>query len=258
MSKVKNLVKNVKKFTKKNSPEILVGLGIVGFGYTVYTSITGTVKAVRIVDEKKKELGVDHLPAKEIIKSTWKCYIPSTVGFIGTTACIVSGTNIQKKRTAIAAGALDLTQKAFSEYKEKVIETIGEKKEEKIQNEIVEDRIKAHPEGSSQVIVTSNGDDLVYDVRSDRYFTSSYDKIKKVENVINRILTMDDYVSLNQVYDELDLNHTREGDSVGWRSIDFGREGLEIEIGTHLTENGKPCLSITFSEPPKLDFDLYG
>lgn len=110
---------------------------------------------------------------------------------------------------------------------------------------------------SSAVIITGGGDTLCYDVRNDRYFMSTYDKIKRAENNVNRTLNMSDYISLNEVYDELDLKHTQEGSTLGWRSIDLMPSGLEIEIGTHLTDDGRPCLAIEFSENPKIDFDMY-
>ena len=247
------------KTLKKHSPEILTGIGVASILGTAYTFTKGTIKAVRIVDAYKEENGIpedEKLPAKELVKLTWKCYIPGAITAGAGIASVVGAAKVHGKRTAIATAACKATELAFDEYKHKVVETIGEKKEQSIKDSIADDKMEKNP-ASSAVIITGGGDTLCYDVRNDRYFMSTYDKIKRAENNVNRTLNMGDYISLNEVYDELDLKHTQEGSTLGWRSIDLMPSGLEIEIGTHLTDDGRPCLAIEFSENPKIDFDMY-
>ena len=69
-------------------------------------------------------------------------------------------------------------------------------------------------------IITDKGNTLCFDSLSGRYFKSDIDKIKRAVNNLNRELTYDMYVSLNDFYDELDLDHTKIGDELGWNLDD--------------------------------------
>ena len=67
---IKAITKGVEKFVKTNAPQILAGLGIAcGLGAVGMTA-KGTIKAVRIVDELKKEN--PEPTKKEIVKAVYK------------------------------------------------------------------------------------------------------------------------------------------------------------------------------------------
>ncbi|WP_254556795.1 DUF6353 family protein, partial [Salmonella enterica] len=80
------------------------------------------------------------------------------------------------------------------------IETLGEKKEKQIREEIDKDRIKKNPVGKSEVIITGNGKTLCYDHTSGRYFESDMETIKRAVNTINKQMLDEMYVSLNDFY----------------------------------------------------------
>lgn len=255
--KLEKVFNNAKRSIIKHGPEIMTFIGVTGFVTTTVLAIKGTTKAVRLLDAKKKELDTDELTAKEIVKTTWKCYIPTATTCVTSIACIVGANSIHIKRNAALAAAYKFSEAALIEYKDKVVETIGEKKEKDIRDKIVDDRLKDNPPSKNSVIVTGNGTSLCYDTMNDRYFESSYDRIKKAENSINRELISSDYVSLNDVHDELNLKHTKNGDRLGWNTSFLGKEGLEICIGTHMTDDGRPCLSIDYNVPPRYEFDMF-
>lgn len=251
---------NVGKFFKdiqtsltKHSPEILTGIGIAGMVTTTIFAVRATPKALRLMDEKKKELDVDKLTVKETIKTTWKCYIPSVVTGSVSIACIIGARSVDAKRKAALATAYKLSETAFAEYREKVTETIGERKERDIRDKIDKDRIEKHPIDNREIIITATGDTLCFDYYSKRYFKSSIDAIKKAENEINRQLLLESYVSLNDVYYELGLAGTDYGDKMGWSTKDV--KWVKIRYSAHLNENDTPCLAIDFDKEPTYDFD---
>ena len=256
--------KNIEKFCKnirngiiKHGPEILTGIGIAGMLTTTVLAVKGTTKAVRLLDERKYELETDKLTVKETVKTTWKCYIPAGATCIASIACIIGASSVNLRRNAALAAAYKFSEATLVEYRDKVTETIGEKKEKAIREKIVDDKIKDNPVSKNNVIVTGDGTSLCYDIMNDRYFESSYDKIKKAENAFNKELISSDYGSLNDLYDLLNINHVKNGDSLGWNINDLGKDMLEIYIGSHVSEDGRPCLSIDFSIAPKYKFDMY-
>ena len=99
--------------------------------------------------------------------------------------------------------------------------------------------------------MTDNGDTLCYDSVSGRYFKSSIDQIKKAENSINRTVLTEMYVSLNEFYDELDLDHTKLGNDLGW-NIDDGL--IEIDFSSQIADNGKPCVVVNYSVAPRYGY----
>ena len=67
--KLKAFANALWKGAKQHSPEILVGLGIAGAASSVIFAIKATPKAMILLEDKKQELGVEKLEAKEIIPS---------------------------------------------------------------------------------------------------------------------------------------------------------------------------------------------
>ena len=97
---VKNFARTALDKAKKNSPELLVAIGIAGFVGTVIVAVKTTPKAVRIVEQKEKKLNRD-LTKKEIVKETWKLYVPTAITGVTSIACIIGGT---AKNCKIKAG----------------------------------------------------------------------------------------------------------------------------------------------------------
>jgi hypothetical protein len=62
----------------------------------------------------------------------------------------------------------------------------------------------------------------------------------------------DMYVSLNEFYDELDLEHTGVGDELGW-NIDGGK--IDIYFSSQIAEDGRPCIVIDFDTPPRYGYN---
>lgn len=231
----------------KHSPEILMGFGIANLLATTVLAVAATPKALKAIDKAKKEKQKEKLTVGETVKVTWKYYVPAVVTGVTGTTCLVGSSTISNRRNAALAAAYKISEAALTEYKEKVVETIGEKKEEAIREAIVQDHIDKNPPRSNEIVVTGNGTTRCYDVLSGRYFESSRDRIEKAVANLNRQLVLDDYVSLNEFYDELNIPHTKLGSELGWRVIDGW---IDVSYSSHLSDDGIPALAINYSIAP--------
>jgi hypothetical protein len=247
-----NLMSNTRQFVSKRSPEILTGIGIAGMITTTVLAVRATPKALQLIEEKKNDDWVDELSPLEVVKTAWKPYVPAAVTGVASVACLIGASSVNAKRNAALATAYKLSETALSEYREKVIETIGEKKEKAVRDKVAEERVKKNPVSKSEVIVTNNGTTLCFDPISARYFKSSIDKIKRAENELNKQMLHDisGYVSLNDFYDELGLDHTSVGDDLGW-NVD---RLIDISFSSQLNDNGEPSVVLDYLVAPKYDF----
>lgn len=262
---IKGFAHNVQMSVAKNSPKILMGVGIAGMVTSTVLAVKATPKALKLIEEaedqkmenqlndgiKPTEI-VETLTPVETVKATWKAYIPAvSVGAVSI-ACLLGSTNINARRTAALATAYKLSETALTEYKDAVVETIGEKKAKAVKDKIAEKRVKENPVSKNEVIVTGTGTSLCYDTLSGRYFQSDMNAIKKAENELNMMLRDENYVSLNSLYDMLKLEHTKMSDELGW-NID--RDGyVEIEVSAQISEDSQPCLVLDFSAMPRYEY----
>ena len=247
-------VKNVQTEVSKRSPEILTGIGIAGMITTTILAVKVTPKALILMEERKRNLEMEKLTPIEIIKTTWKCYIPAAITGTVSIGCLIGASSVNARRNAALATAYKLSETALSEYRDKVVETIGEKKEQTIQEKIDKDHVDKNPVSKSEVIITEKGNTLCYDSISGRYFKSDIEKIKKAVNELNRKMTYDIYVSLSEFYDELDLDHTLLSDDLGW-SIDDGL--IDVNFSSQIADDGTPCIVINYAIAPKYDYSKF-
>lgn len=253
MSK-KNLAKTtegIRLALAKHSPEILTGLGIGGLVTSTVLAVRATPKALTLINERKAEERKKELKPLEVVQATWTCYIPAAVTSIASIACIIGASSVHAHRNAVLAAAYALSETSLKEYQEKVVETIGEKKDKAVREAIAKDKLDSDPVNSKEVILTNRGETLCYDVISGRYFKSDIDKIKKAENALNRQLIEDMYVPLNDFYYEIGLSSIKLGDDLGW-ALDKGL--INIEYSTQLAEDGTPCLVINYSVAPNYNY----
>lgn len=250
-SSVSKFIKSAQILVSKHSPEILIGIGIAGMVSTTVLAVKATPKALQLIEEKKDELEVGKLTPAETIKATWKCYIPAAITGATSVACLIGASSVHARRNAALATAYKLSETALTEYKDKVVETIGEKKEQAVRDAIAQDKIKSDPVSKKEVILTGKGDTLCYDIMCKRYFKSDIDKLKKIENELNRRMRSENYISLNEFYYEVGLDDVAVGYEFGW-NIDRGY--IELEFSSQLADDGTPCLVVGFVNPPDYDY----
>lgn len=247
-TKLSTLFKSVQTAMYKHSPEILTGIGIAGMITTTVLAVKATPKAIKIIEEHEE---TEKMPTAEKVKLCWKCYIPAAVTGTASIACLIGASSVNFKRNAALAAAYKLSETTLSDYREKVVETIGEKKEKDIRDEIAKDKIVKNPVNESNIIITGKGDTLCYDIIGGQYFKSDIDRLRKIENELNRRMRDEMSISLNEFYYEVELPGIGIGDSIGW-NIDKGY--IEMDFSSQLTPDGRPCLVINFRTPPIYNF----
>ena len=250
--KVKKFLNDAKMVLDRNSPIILTSIGVAGIFTTSVLAVRATPRAILLIEEAEKEKN-EELTALETVKAAWKPYIPAVISGTVSTACIIGANSVNAKRNAALATAYKLSEEALSIYKDKVIETIGEKKEKTIQEKVAQEKINSDPVESKTVIVTGSGTTLCYDSITGRYFTSDMESIRKAVNNINERLVSQDYVALNEFYSELKIEHVSVGWNIGWN---ISTDGLvEVHYDSALTKDGRPCLVLNYEVEPKYDFN---
>lgn len=242
--------KKVLRVLSDKSPILLTTIGATGVISTAVMSAKAMPKTLDQIKKEEKRHG-RRLTKKEMIKLSWRNFIPA--GIVGglSIGAIFGSNRVSTKRAAALSAAYEFTKGTLNEYQKKVVETIGDKKEEKIRDEIKQDRIDKATENSSEIILT--GDEvLCMDSYTGRTFKSEYEYVRQVVNDLNAGLLTDDWVSLNEFYYALGLDGIKEGDEIGWN---MQKEGLiSISYESRLTKQGKPCLYIDYYVGPRIKY----
>lgn len=254
-SKFSQVVDSVKTSVANHSPEILMGIGITGMLTAGVLAVRGTPKALKLIELKKEEEQVETLTAIETVKTTWKCYIPAVVTAGVSTACLIGSAKVSLRRNAALATAYKISESALTTYREKVIETIGEKKEQTVRDAVAKENIEKNPVGKNEVLIVDKGNTLCYDSWSGRYFRTDIEKLKKAINELNRRMLNENYIRLNEFYDEIGLPSLYpQGEELGW-NIDKGY--IELHFSSQLAKDETPCLVIEFNHAPQYKYDSY-
>lgn len=259
--KLQAITKNVGSALKKHSPGILTGIGIAGMIATTVMAVKATPKAMSLIEEAGYKKGSDENPIMdmeytpltklEIVKVAWKPYIPAIVTGVGSIACLVGASSVSARRNAALATAYTISETALREYKDKVVETVGEKKEKSIRDAIAKDKIDKNPVQKNEVVLTDGGATLCYDELSGRYFKSDIEKLRRAANELNHQMLSDGSASLNDFYYLIGLDNIKIGDDLGW---DTRMNLLDLDFSSQLTSDGKPCLVLQFSIAPRYDY----
>lgn len=241
---IKNILRTSERFVGNNSPAILTGIGVAGTVATAVLTGKASVRAHEILREEPVTTPQDK------VKLVWKEFVPPVLVGSVTITSIVFANRIGTRRAAALAAAYSVSEKAFSEYKEKVVEKIGEKKEQVIKDEVAQKQVLDKPQKTSDVIVVGDNEILVYEPLNDRYFKSTMERLMQAQNKVNHERLNQNYISLNDFYNAAGLKTTGMGEQLGW-NLDHA---LELDFSTVLTEDNRPCLVMGYVFPPIPDY----
>lgn len=248
---VDNLVKQIKQGTIKHSPGILIGIGIAGMVGASVKAVMDTPKAMKLIEEKKKELNKEKLTPVETVCTAGPVYIPAIItGGLGI-AAILGGNSVNVKRNAVLATAIGLKDTALKELKTATIETVGEKQAEAIQDKMAKNRLDNSGYSSRDIIVTGKGKTHFYDAVTDTPFDSDMEAVKSAINKINYRLMSEMYISVNELYYELGIKQLNLGDDIGWH-IDNGL--IEPLFSAQISDTGEPVIVIEYTIGPRYDY----
>jgi len=245
----RQIAKQAERVVIDNSPAILTGLGVAGALTTAYLAGTASFKAAQIIALRQNlnDVSTDgrEFSARENFELVWKLYIPAAGAAVFTVAAIIFANRISDRRAAAVAAAWALSEKAMEEYKEKVIEKLGPKKEQTARDELNQERVNK-TFSSQNVIIIGKGDVLCCEVFTGRYFMSDMETLRKAMNDVNLQINNDLYASLTDFYDLIGLPTTGISDDVGWNHGDK----LELNFSTTLTDDNRPCITFEYSIHP--------
>lgn len=150
---------------KHNAPTVLTWLGAIGVVTTAVLSATATSKVLRDLEAAKDEKG-DDLTTSEVVRVAAPSYIPTTLSGLTTLACIFGADVLNRRRQAALMSAYLMLDNAYTEYKNRVKEKLGEDVDAQIQEEM------------SQTTLPDCETVLFYDMHLGEYFESSVELVK--------------------------------------------------------------------------------
>lgn len=249
-----NLVKASQLFLKRNASTILTCIGGAGVIVTSVMAVKATPKALSLIDEAKEEKGED-LTVLETVKVAWKPYIPSVLMGATTVACVFGANVLNKHQQAALMSAYALLDNSYKEYRKKVEELYGEGSDREIKDEIVKDHYK------DADVPVNDEKRLFYDEYSDRLFESTTEKVLAAEYELNRLLSQDSGIFLNEFYDLLGIDPVPYGDYMGWSACEVSECQcycwIEFSHRKVIMDDGLECTIISFHFEPTFDFENY-
>ena len=251
--KLMNVYNSVKWNVEKHSPEILMGVGIVGVVATTVTACKATMKLNDILDEcvetrekikevaenpkyddkyseedAQKDLTINYVQTGVKIV---KLYAPSVALGVFSVGCLLGSHNVMQKRNAALSAAYLTVDKSFKEYKQRVIDRVGEEVEKEIRYGIKAEEIETtiQNEDGTETTVKETIKTMDPNLYSDyaRFFDEAspywqsdpeYNLVflKAQQQYANDLLRAKGRLFLNDVYDMLGIEKTKAGQIVGW------------------------------------------
>ncbi len=239
----------VELILRKNSPEIILGVGVAGVVVGTVLACKATLKVEDIlVDAQDKlhkidqarELGeeVDYSD-EDAQKDTAIVYIqtgvkllkeysPAIIVTAVSIVLILQSHNLLTKRNAALAAAYKLVDASFKEYRKRVQDEYGEEVDQKLrfgqrEVEVTEVNNKGKEKKVKKAVLDAN--DIApyafcFSEQSSTMFKRNYDMnlnvLRSVERFSNDRLRWRGHLFLNEVLDDLGMQRTSAGAVVGW------------------------------------------
>lgn len=230
--------------TKKNSPHIFFGAGIVGSVVSTVLACRATLKLEGLLDEIQQDVLVARSDltthTDEQVRAyrracvrgavkIGKLYGPTVLVEIVSIAAL-SGSHVQlTKRNGALVATLVAVTNGFDGYRERIGEEIGKEKEQEI---FFEGCLVDKSDWNALTRIFNEENPCFH---HDAEITRNF--LHFVENEANYALQKNGVVFLNQVYEMLGFEKTREGFIYGWT---YGGDGLnEIDFGLFEAYNAR-------------------
>ena len=280
-------------FCKKHSPEIWTGVGILSFGATIISVYKSATKAEAVIQKHKEKLAemaeayeiAQNDPDLEYDKAIYrqdlmvqtahtgvdlaKLYaLPIGLGTLSITSFLVAE-NIINKRYIGAVCAFNTVSEAFHEYRKRVIEEEGERKDrhylygtEYDTIEVIEmdengkkKKKKEEVSNTNSALVRDVGT-VIFDESNPNWCeNANFNKHFLIiqQEVANRLLHSKGYLFLNEVYQMLGFEPVPYGQLVGWidglgdNYIDFGISDQNDQDVRNFINGKETSIMLTFN-----------
>ena len=245
---VRAIIRATGKWCKNNAGKIFAGCAIV----TEFLGFWFMHKEAPIARDRLDALPED---AKWLdkVKAAGPVYLPALGMLVLSTGSIVGGCVAGERKAAILTSLYTASEAALRKYERKVVDTIGREKAQEIQDSIAKEYIAENPPyvNGSKIYATGNGDKLIFDPLSGRYFTSEPAKVIAAMNKMNRRIISEMWVSVNEWYQELGLEPVGLGDDKGWNNDHMIDIPDEVDVwSTTQSPDNVPCFIITYYNRP--------
>lgn len=258
LTKLKEAANVVTMFASEHRTSLMIGGGIAGMMVAGVTAVRVTPKASMLLEERrcsKHDAYLENTEAnpqltiKDYIQVTWKYYLPPIALATVSAGAIIFAHKVDRKENAALAAAYAISESRLKEYSEKVLETVGEKKEKEVRNAIDKDRVNNNQPVDGEIISTGQGDTLCMDAWNGRYFYSDIEVLRRAAVDLSRAVLNDETVTLNDFYDRIDLPQTKNGDFFAWE-IGNHHEMIELSFSSQLDFKKRPVLVMDFKFAP--------
>lgn len=231
---LRSFLKVSEKYIINNAPTLLSGIAVTGTLATAYLTGKATIQAVAKIDEELEmryqtdDIADTPLTKTEVVKLVWPLYVPPALAVVGTVGCIVTANSLSAKRIAAMAALYKLSEDHLEEYRDKVKEKLGLKEEQELREEIHHEKVRDSFDALRAVQLEEPGMNVMFmEAWTGRYFYSTMGKVERAMNDINRDIVQENYATLSDFYDRIDVEPTQESNEIGW--------SIENPIDLHFT-----------------------
>jgi hypothetical protein len=226
---------------QKASPEILLGVGIIGLVGSTVLACRATLKMSEVLDESKSKIDqattLEHQDYSESDRSRdltlikyqtgiqiVKLYAPAIVVGGLSIYALTSSHNILSRRNAALTAAYAALEKGFDQYRARVVEKYGEEEDRDFRYGSEKVQIVDPDTGKKKTVTRVGPDDPSIYARFFDPVSPSWSKepeynlifLKCQQNYANDLLLSRGHVFLNEVYDMLGIPRSKAGAVVGW------------------------------------------
>lgn len=184
--------KLVGKYGKDHAPSILVGLGIISLGATVYFTADAAPKAKQAIERAEDEADLqegEELKTIEKVKIAAPYYIPAAVFGGITIGCNLAAQKINLSRLSSLGAMYAIARNDLKEIKDKIIETDGQKKLDNIEYNVSKE--SALGIDDLNIYDTGRGNTIYIDIYARRAFKTSPTEINNALTAMNTRLMVD-------------------------------------------------------------------
>jgi hypothetical protein len=213
-------------------------------------------------EDYKRDMVILHArTAGQVAKLYW---MPAAVGVVSIAAIVGGHVQLTKRNAALAATVTSL-QLAFNKYRERVVEQFGADKDKEFarpREQVVEVENKETGEVREEFQFDPNGLSL-YARFFDEYNIQWRDEpgynllfLRSQQNYANDLLKSRGHVFLNEVYDMLKMERSKEGSVVGW-ILGEGDDFVDFGIYSAGNERAREFVN-GYEKSILLDFNVSG
>lgn len=196
-----------KKGIDKNSPEILVGVGLASMIGAIIFAVKATPEAMERMDEVNeefdKEIDGRLVYYGEVMKHVAPVYTKAFLTTCVGVGCIAYADKIHLNRNAGWATAYASLYEYSHSYQEKAAKKLGSKKEAEVRRDVAQEIVDNHPGVTKEIYIHSDDEVVFLDFLSDKPFRSTINKMDALKNEMNERLLSEHFISLREIYCEI-------------------------------------------------------